>query len=199
MSFLCFAVSFIVYFLVVHITVEYHVIFHGTYCVHCYRTGNEQVYEHCFLSNKFIVIVKKREKLQKTKKREKVMRSKKDDSWLKFQFFWLHQDSINFGGKVPRKMCDKSLSLNSTRLKISKFNKPVNQKKIQNLKNRLIWAPSENNLLKPSGYSPCRNSELLRITLPKYSKTKTECDWILSSSTAPPSLSKNNFGLGSKT
>ena len=87
----------------------------------------------------------------------------------------MHQDSINFGDKVPRKMCDKSLSLNSIRLKISKFNKPVSQKKIRNLKNRLVWAPSEHNLLKPSGHSPWKfRTASIRITCPSTRKWKSD-------------------------
>lgn len=112
----------------------------------------------------------------------------------------MHQDSINFGDKVPRKMCDKSLSLNSTRLKISKFNKPVSQKKIRNLKNRLVWAPSEHNLLKPSGHSPWKfRTASIRITCPSTRKwKKKKFDWLLSCSTAPLCLKTIFFGLDSK-
>ena len=70
-------------------------------------------------------------------------------------------------------MCDKSLSLNSTGLKISKFNKPVSQKKIRNLENRLVWAPSEHNLLIPSGHSPWKfRTASIRITCPSTRKWK---------------------------
>ena len=97
-------------------------------------------------------------------------------------------------------MCDKSLSLNSTRLKISKFNKPVSQKKIRNLKNHLVWAPSEHNLLKPSGHSPWKfRTASIRITCPSTRKWKKAFDWLLSCSTAPLCLTTIFFGLDSKT